>query len=137
MAVRALGTHRPGLLSWLYRKLGKRYLRYFLALELQTAYPVIFGTFALFSFYYDGSFGDFAVLAGVCSALAALSIAIAYFKTTPMLKPIDLWIDGRHDPDSTAEAWAAAVSFPWRMIRSVSLLPLIVVVLPSLSLIHI
>ena len=38
-------------LTWGYRRLGRFYPRVFMAVELQTAYLVILGTCALFSFY--------------------------------------------------------------------------------------
>ena len=118
-------------LTWAYRKLGRRYPRVFMALELQTAYPVIFGTYALFSFYYEGGTGTFFALVGITCALAAISIVIACAKTFPLLRPIEVWIAGERNEQRTAEAWAAAVSFPWQMIRTVFLLPVVVVVIPS------
>jgi adenylate cyclase len=118
-------------LTWAYGRLGRSYPRVFMAVELQTAYPVILGTYALFSFYYEGDASTFFALFGITCALAAISIAIACVKTFPMLRPIEAWIAGERDERQTAEAWAAAVSFPWRMIRAVVLLPVITVVIPA------
>jgi class 3 adenylate cyclase len=118
-------------LTWAYRRLGHYYPRVFMAVELQTAYPVILGTYGLFSFYYEGETGQFFMLFGLTCALAAISIAIACAKTFPLLRPVDDWIAGARDERKTAEAWAAAVSFPWRMIRAVFFLPVITVVIPS------
>ncbi|MDX6587550.1 MAG: adenylate cyclase [Solirubrobacterales bacterium] len=114
-----------------YRRLGRRYPRVFLVLELQTVYPVILGTYALFSFYYDGSTGEFFTLFGITCALAAIAIVVACIRTFPMLRPLEAWIDGARDERSTAEAWASAVSFPWRMIRSNVAVPAFIVVVPS------
>jgi class 3 adenylate cyclase len=102
-----------------------------LVLELQTVYPVILGTYALFSFYYDGSTGEFFTLFGITCALAAIAIVVACIRTFPMLRPLEAWIDGARDERSTAEAWASAVSFPWRMIRSNVAVPAFIVVVPS------
>ena len=118
-------------LRWAYRRLGRHYPRVFLVLELQTVYPVILGTYALFSFYYDGSTGEFFTLFGITCALAAIAIVVACFRTFPMLKPLELWIAGARDERSTAEAWAAAISFPWRMIRSNVFVPATIVLIPS------
>ena len=117
-------------LGWLYRRLGRLYPRLFMAVELLTAVPIVIATFALFSFYYEGSFEQFALLTGIGLVLTLISIAIALRVTFPMLRPLNRWIAGERDPDSTAEAWAAAVSFPWRMIRRVALLPVFFVVIP-------
>ena len=78
--------------TWAYRRLGRLYPRVFMALELQTAYPIILGTYALFSFYYEGDTGTFFLLFGITCALAALSIVIACAKTFPMLRPLETWI---------------------------------------------
>ena len=118
-------------LRWAYRRLGRHYPRVFLVLELQTVYPVILGTYALFSFYYDGSTGEFFTLFGITCGLAAIAIVVACFRTFPMLRPLELWIAGTRDERTTAEAWAAAVSFPWRMIRSNVFVPAFIVLIPS------
>jgi adenylate cyclase len=118
-------------LTWAYKRVGKNYPRLFMALELQTAYPIILATYALFSFYYVGDTGTFFALVGITCGLAAISITIACVKTFPLLRPIERWIAGERSERATAEAWAAAVSFPWRMIRSVALLPVITVVIPA------
>ena len=118
-------------LTWAYRRLGRFYPRVFMAVELQTAYPVILATYALFSLYYEGDKGTFFALFGMTCALAAISIVIACVKTFPFLRPVDAWIAGERNERQTAEAWAAAVSFPWRMIRSVAFLPVFIVVIPA------
>ena len=123
MAMRAL--------TWAYRRLGRSYPRAFMALELQTVYPVILATYGLFSFYYEGDAGTFFALFGITCGLAAISIAIACAKTFPLLEPLNDWIGGERDERSTAEAWATAVSFPWRMIRAVAVLPVVTVVIPA------
>lgn len=110
-------------LTWAYRRLGRFYPRVFMAVELQTAYPVILGTIGLFSFYYEGDAGTFFTLFGLTCAFAAVSITIACLKTFPLLRPVETWIAGARSERETAEAWATAVSFPWRMIRRVALLP--------------
>ena len=118
-------------LTWAYRRLGAAYPRAFMALELQTAYPIILVTYLLFSFYYEGDTGTFFALFGLTCGLAALSIAIACAKTFPMLRPLNDWIAGERGERETAEAWATAVSFPWRMIRAVAFLPIVTVVIPA------
>ncbi len=76
-------------LRWAYRRLGRHYPRVFLVLELQTVYPVILGTYALFSFYYDGTTGEFFTLFGITCGLAAIAIVIACVRTFPMLRPLE------------------------------------------------
>jgi adenylate cyclase len=118
-------------LAWAYGRLGRFYPRVFMAVELQTAYLVILGTYALFSFYYKADAGKFFTLFGLTCALAAIAIVIACVKTFPLLRPVDEWIAGARGERQTAEAWAAAVSFPWRMIRSLVFAPVFIVVIPA------
>ena len=118
-------------LRWAYRRLGRHYPRVFLVLELQTVYPVILGTYGLFSFYYDGDTGQFFILFGLTCALAAIAIVVACMRTFPMLRPLEAWIAGARDERSTTEAWAAAISFPWRMIRTNVFVPAFIVIVPS------
>ena len=118
-------------LRWTYRRLGRHYPRVFLVLELQTVYPVILGTYALFSFYYDGDTEQFFTLFGLTCGLAAIAIVVACLRTFPMLRPLEAWIAGARDDRSTTEAWAAAISFPWRMIRSNVFVPATIVIVPS------
>ncbi len=118
-------------LRWAYRRLGRLYPRVFLVLELQTVYPVILGTYGLFSFYYDGTTEEFFTLFGITCGLAAIAIVIACMRTFPMLRPLERWISGERDDRATAEAWAAAISFPWRMIRTNAFVPAIIVVVPA------
>jgi len=48
-----------------------------------------------------------------------------------MLRPLELWIAGARDERATAEAWASAISFPWRMIRTNVFVPAFIVIVPS------
>jgi class 3 adenylate cyclase len=118
-------------LTWAYGRLGRLYPRIFLAAELLTAFPIILFTYGLFSFYYRGTTGDFFALFGFSCALAAIAIAVTWVRTAPLLRPVERWIAGERDERATSEAWAAAVSFPWRMVRSISWMPVVVVVIPS------
>ena len=46
--------------DWLYRKLGAKYPKVFVIVELQAGFLVTAGTVVLLSAYYDGSLEDFA-----------------------------------------------------------------------------
>ena len=52
--------HAP--FEWLYGKLGSRYPKVFVTLELQAGFLVTAGTVALLAAYYDASFDDFLYL---------------------------------------------------------------------------
>jgi len=117
--------------EWLYRKLGPRYPKVFVALELQAGFVVTAGTVVLLGSYYDGSFGEFALLMAVALGLTGLSILLGLFRILPRLDPIRDWIAGRRDEASTERAWEAAVGLPLALVKDEMLIPLFAVVLPS------
>ena len=52
-------------MRFFYRRLGGRYPLAFLAVELQTALLIVAGTLALFTFYYEGSGGEYWTVLGI------------------------------------------------------------------------
>jgi adenylate cyclase len=119
------------LLNWLYRKLGSFYPAAFLTAELQSAFTITLATIGLFTFYYDGSTEDFLHVLIVAMALTAVSVGTALVRTYPLLRPIQRWIAGRRDPDTTAQAWSAAISLPLNLIRRDVAFPVVMVVIPG------
>lgn len=117
--------------DWLYRKLGARYPKLFVTVELQAGFLVTAATVLLLSYYYDGSFEDFALLMAIALGLTAVSIAIGMYRILPRLTVISRWIGGRRDEASTERAWASAVGLPLALVRDEMVLPLFAVVLPG------
>ena len=62
----------PNPLTWLYRKLGRRYPAFFITVELQSAFLIATGAVALFSFYYNVSSGDFLTILAITLGLTAV-----------------------------------------------------------------
>ena len=84
--------HAP--FEWLYGKLGSRYPRVFVTLELQAGFLVTAGTVALLGAYYDASFSDFMYLLAVALALTAGALGWGLVRILPRLRPITAWIGG-------------------------------------------
>ncbi|MGH2953528.1 MAG: adenylate/guanylate cyclase domain-containing protein [Solirubrobacterales bacterium] len=122
---------RVGFWAWIYRKLGPAYPPVYLAVELLAAIPITIGAIALLSFYYDGTWGEYLLIAGICCALTLVAIAVSVLRTIPVLKPIKRWIAGERDPDSTAQAWASAVGLPLHLIKRDMPVPVFLTALPS------
>jgi len=114
-----------------YRRLGRHYPTAFVALELQAGFLVTAGTVLLLSFYYDGSAGEFALILAVTLGLTAVSLLYGFLRIRPMLAPLRAWLSGERDPDSTAAAWATAVSLPVNVVRVEMLLPIVAVIVPG------
>ena len=106
-----------GPLGYLYRRLGGRYPIVFLAVELQTALLIVAGGLALYSFYWDGSTSEYLLIGAIALALTECAIIWAIWRAVPQVRPIRAWIDGRRDEESSARAWAAAVSMPLDLIK--------------------
>jgi adenylate cyclase len=116
----------PHPLTWLYRKLGRRYPAVFIAVDLATAFVVGTGAVALFSFYYSVSRGDFVKILAITLGLTAVAIAVVLFRVLKHLRPLEAWIGGARSPDQTAKAWHLAVNMPMLLIRRNSLFPILV-----------
>ena len=113
-------------LTWLYRKLGRRYPAVFITVELQTAFLVATGAVALFSFYYSVSRGDFLKILAIALALTAVAIGVVLVRALKRLPPLKAWIGGARSSEQTAEAWQLAVNMPMELIRRDFLLPVLV-----------
>jgi adenylate cyclase len=123
---------RPAIfLAWLYRKLGRFYPAAFLIVEAQNALVVTAATLGLLTFYYEGSFDEFLLIAAIVLGLTQLSICISLLRSLPRLRPIRAWIGGQRDPEQTARAWGAAVGLPLELIRRDLPLPALLAVLPG------
>jgi adenylate cyclase len=120
-----------GVLTWLYRKLGRRYPAFYLTLELQTAFLVTAGTLALFTFYWDMPKGEFLQIMGIALVLTAVAVALNLVRTYPLIGPIRDWIGGERSRRATTEAWAASVGLPMALLRRDMVFPFVVVVLPT------
>jgi len=121
--------HAP--FEWLYGKLGSRYPRVFVTLELQAGFLVTAGTVALLGAYYDASFSDFMYLLAFTLALTAGALGWGLVRILPRLWPITAWIGGERDDDATERAWATAVGLPLRLVKDELFSPVLAVVLPS------
>ena len=123
----------PHPLTWLYRKLGRRYPAFFITVELQSAFLIATGAVALFSFYYDVSSGDFLTILAITLGLTAVGISFTIFRVLRRLRPLTAWIAGARSSEETAEAWQAAVNLPILLIRRDFLVPVLVTVITVIA----
>ncbi len=119
-----------GALTFFYRRLGVNYPLVYLAVELQSALLIYAGTLALFTFYFDASAGEYLAVLLIGSALTELAIVVSVVRARRHMAPIRAWIGGERDPESTAEAWSAAIGLPLELIRRDLLVPVVLSVLP-------
>src|SRR4051794_993256 len=116
----------PHPLTWLYRKLGRRYPGVFITLELQSAFVVATGAVALFSFYYDLSGGQFLRILAITLGMTAIGVGFVLTRVLRRLRPLKAWIAGARSSEQTAEAWHLAVNMPIELIRRDFWVPILV-----------
>jgi adenylate cyclase len=119
-----MGMSRP--LTWMYRKLGRRYPAVFVCLELPNAFIVAALSVALFSFYYDLSNSEFLQVLAITEGLTAIGVITVIVRVLKRLRPLEAWIGGERSPEQTAQAWHLAVNMPMTLIRKDFLVPVLV-----------
>jgi class 3 adenylate cyclase len=113
-------------LTWLYRKLGRRYPAVFVSLELPNAFVVAAMAVALFSFYYSLTKTEFLEVLAIALGLTAVGVATVLSRVIRRLRPLSEWIGGARSSEQTAEAWKLAVTAPIQLIRRDWLVPVLV-----------
>jgi adenylate cyclase len=123
----------PHPLTWLYRKLGRRYPSVFVTAELQSAFFVAAGAVALFSFYYSVSGDDFLKILAVTLGLTAVGVGVVLARVLKRLRPLTDWIGGDRNSEKTAEAWHLAVNLPVELVRRDFFVPVVVTVITVIA----
>jgi adenylate cyclase len=109
------------LLKPLYRRLGPRYPRALLFVQLQLGYIVGLAGVAALALYIDMSWGEFLRLVAVAEVIYALDAVIATKLALRWITPAVAWLEGNRDRAATTEAWRAAASLPIELLRRRSL----------------
>ncbi len=104
-------------MTYFYRRLGGSYPIAFLTVELHSALLIVAGTLGLFTFYYEGSSGEYLAVLVVALVLTEIAVLWALARARQHISPIVAWIRGERDADATAKAWAAAVGMPITLLR--------------------
>lgn len=100
-----------------YRKLGRRYPRLAIAIEVQGAHVVAAAGVALLRVYQDMSFGHLLRILLVVQVLTALDNVASLRRAFRLLRPADPWLRGERGPDETVAAWRALAGLPLDFIR--------------------
>lgn len=111
-----------GPLDWLSRRLGRRYLRVILWLELQLAHVVVMGGVGLLTLFVDLSGGQFGRIVAVSQGLVLLENIVGYRHISRLLRKADPWLRGDRTPESASAAWRAIAGLPKDFVRGRALL---------------
>lgn len=119
------------LWTMLYRRFRGRYPALFLTMELQTAFFIVAGTLALFTFFYDAPAGAYLKTLAVIEGLTIFGVFFTLRRIYPRLAPIRRWIEGERGAEETAQAWTAAIGLPLNLIKADLKIPTLLVVIPG------
>jgi adenylate cyclase len=120
----------PRPLRWAYLRLGARYPRTIVAAQLQLSVVVLIGGLALLRLYVAYTWTDFARMFAVAAVLLLAENTFAYRLAVTQLRPVEAWLEGRRDSDSTVSAWRALVDLPTEFLRRWKVWPVIGTALP-------
>jgi adenylate cyclase len=118
------------LLRSLYRRLGPRYVRAALVLELAASHVVVAFGVAAILLYEPMSAAELAALMAVAQGLMLIENVLAYRLTTRLLGPADRWLRDGRDPALAAEAWRALAAMPVRFLENWRAYPVLGNILP-------
>jgi len=104
-------------LDWLYRRLGRRYLRLLLFAQLQLAHLVVLGGVALLTLFVDVSAGDFWRILAVAQVLVLVENLVAYAVLSHLVRPADPWLRGDRSPEASRRAWRAVAGLARDYVR--------------------
>jgi adenylate cyclase len=120
-------------LTWLYRKLGRRYPVVFVSLELPNAFVVTAAFVALFSFYYSLSRNEVLEVLAIALGLTGVGVGLVLARMLRHVRPLGAWIGGDRSPEQTAAAWRLAVNLPVILIRRDYYIPILVTVVAVIA----
>jgi class 3 adenylate cyclase len=112
---------------WLYRRLGPRYPKAFYLLLVGVGLGVAAGSTLLVDTYYGLTTRETLKIAGIAVVITLVGLTKSYRRAAPRITPLREWIEGKRDPESTLEAWDAAVNLPMRVMRYDAPLPILFV----------
>jgi class 3 adenylate cyclase len=113
----------------LYARLGRRYPRVILWIQLRAAHVVAAGGVGLLTVYQPLG-GDFwaIMIAGQVSLL--VENAIAFHVVSRQLAPADAWLRGDRSEEAAVTAWRTLAGFPSQFLRRWKYFPVVISVIP-------
>ncbi len=117
-------------MRWLHSKLGRRYVRLILWIQMQGAHVVVAGGAGLLQLFVHAERDVFWQIFAAAQVLVVLENLIAGRVVNRLLRPADPWMRGDHSPEAAEAAWRALAGLPLDFMRARRLLPLLLNVLP-------
>ena len=117
-------------LRYAFKKLGPRYPRVLVWLQLNSSHVVVFGGVLLLALYVHLSEGQFWRIAAVAQGLVVLDTILSFRVISGLLRPADPWLRGERTPQTALAAWVALAGLPRSYLGYGRLLPTVFNVVP-------
>jgi class 3 adenylate cyclase len=117
-------------LGWAFGRLGPRYPRALVFLQLLTSHLVVLGGALLLALYVSLSSAQFWRITIVSQALVVLDVVLSYRVISRLVRPADRWLRGERTHRSAVEAWCALAALPRDYIRYGRRLPTLFNIVP-------
>ncbi len=117
-------------LRFAFRKLGPRYPRVLLVLQLQAAHLVVLGGCALLLLEVEMSFGEFLRIVAVSQALALFDNVLSMRVISRRVSPADPWLRGERTGETASAAFRALAGLPRDYLREHAITGLLVSTAP-------
>ena len=122
------GVGRP--LTWLYRRLGRRYFLLYQAFIIVSATSITAGTIGLIGLYDDPPDGWFLKVFGFGELCVLLALILGGVKVKRMARPLLCWCPGVSSERESVEAWRTAVGLPLQFVRATAWQSVFLVTIP-------
>src|SRR4051794_35066713 len=104
-------------LRYAYEKLGPRYARWAIAVQLQFAHLVVLGGVGLLTLYVNIDREAFWRILIVSEVLVLLENLVSFKIADKLVRPADPWLNGERNPSTALAAWRALAGLPMDYIR--------------------
>lgn len=117
-------------LRWLYRKLGRRYVRVLLLAQSAVSVLVVAGAVLLLNAYVDLTSAEFWRIMLFSQALVLIENGLAFWAASGYLRPADAWLRGDHSERAAIRAWHALAGLPRDFLLDRRALPVALNIIP-------
>ncbi|XAY07423.1 hypothetical protein DSM112329_04305 [Paraconexibacter sp. AEG42_29] len=117
-------------MRWLYAKLGRRYVRLVLFIQMQGAHVVVAGGAGLLQLFVRADGTTFLQILAASQVLVVVDNVISCRVTSKLLRPADPWQRGDHSPEAADAAWHALAGLPLAFVRRRVLHPVLITIPP-------